>query len=40
MVEEFDAFLDNHTWDLVLRTPTMHVIGYKWIYKTKFNSEH
>jgi len=37
MSEEFNAFSTNDTWELVPHTPAMHVIGCKWIYKTKFN---
>ena len=39
MAEEFNAFSENHTWDIVPRTPTMHVVGCKWIFKTNFKSD-
>jgi len=38
MAEEFNAFLDNDTWELVPLTPYMNVVGCKWIFKTKFKS--
>ena len=38
MAEEFNAFLENHTSDLVARTSTVNVISCKQIYKTKFDS--
>lgn len=37
MLEEFDAQVVNHTWDLVPSPPrTINVIGCKWVYRTKF----
>lgn len=33
MQEEFDALIRNKTWDLVPATPTMNVVGSKWIFK-------
>ena len=36
MAEEFNAFLKNDTWEHVPRTPSMHVVGCKWLYKIKY----
>jgi hypothetical protein len=35
MDEELEALHRNQTWELVPRTPAMHVIGSKWVLKTK-----
>lgn len=35
MEEELAALHQNSTWTLVPRTPDMHVIGSKWVFKTK-----
>ena len=35
MLEELVALHQNETWRLVPRTPNMHVIGSKWVFKTK-----
>lgn len=32
---EFQALLQNHTWDLVPFSPNYNVLGSKWILKTK-----
>ena len=38
MQEEIDALQKNDTWELVPRVIGQKVIGCKWVYKTKFNS--
>ena len=38
MAEEFNAFVENDTWELVPRTPPMNVVSRKWIFKAKFAS--
>ena len=35
MNEEFDALLQNGMWDLVPSSPTMNIIGYKWVFRIK-----
>ena len=39
MVEEHNALLENHTWDLMPRPPRANVITGKWIFKHKFNAD-
>ena len=38
MNEEMTAKKRNSTWTLVKRTPDMNVLGSKWVYKLKRNS--
>jgi hypothetical protein len=33
--EEFDALLKHGTWNLVTLTPSMNIVGSKWIFKIK-----
>lgn len=37
MQEEYQALLENHTWDLVLPPLDCSIIGCKWVYKLKQN---
>ncbi|PKA48247.1 Retrovirus-related Pol polyprotein from transposon TNT 1-94 [Apostasia shenzhenica] len=39
MATEFDALLRNGTWDLVPRTPSMNIVGCKWVYKLKHQAD-
>jgi hypothetical protein len=39
MEEELEALHRNHTWELVPRTKAMHVIGSKWVLKTKLKPD-
>lgn len=39
MLEEIYAFDDNHTWDLVDLPKRKNVIGYKWVFAIKVNSD-
>nr|CAB3501456.1 unnamed protein product [Digitaria exilis] len=38
-MEEHDALLKNHTWDLVPRPPRANIVSGKWIFKHKFLSD-
>lgn len=39
MVDEFQALHNNETWELVPCDPTRNVLGCKWVYKIKYNSD-
>ncbi|CAH9142317.1 unnamed protein product [Cuscuta epithymum] len=39
MADEFNALLSNQTWDLVPWDGLKNVVGCKWVYKTKYNSD-
>jgi hypothetical protein len=39
MDEELEALHRNQTWEFVPRTPAMHVIGSKWVLKTKLKPD-
>lgn len=39
MQEELQALRLNNTWELVPRHHTMHIIGSKWVYKTKLKAD-
>ena len=39
MYKEIGAIEKNNTWDLVDHPKCKEVIGVKWVYKTKSNSE-
>jgi len=36
---EYDALMKNKTWDLVLHPKGINFICYKWVHKTKINSD-
>ncbi|KAL2485872.1 Uncharacterized protein Adt_30628 [Abeliophyllum distichum] len=38
MKEEYDALIKNQTWTLVPHEPTMNIVGCKWVYKLKFDT--
>ncbi|PNX68147.1 hypothetical protein L195_g056008, partial [Trifolium pratense] len=39
MDEELEALHKNQTWKLVPRTPNLHVIGSKWVFKSKLKPD-
>mgnify|MGYP000950007185 CR=1 FL=1 len=39
MVEEHDALLQNHTWDLVPHPAGANIVTGKWIFKHKFRAD-
>ena len=39
MIVEYDSLMKKKTWTLVPLPPRKNLVGYKWIYKTKFIAE-
>ncbi|CAH9095803.1 unnamed protein product [Cuscuta epithymum] len=39
MAEEFNTLISIYTWELVPFDKSKNVVGSKWIYKTKYNSD-
>jgi hypothetical protein len=39
MEEESAALQLNQTWTLIPRTPDLHIIGSKWVFKTKLKPD-
>ena len=39
MKEEFDALIENHTWDLVPRPPNANIIRSLWVFRVKIKSD-
>ncbi|XP_057537335.1 uncharacterized mitochondrial protein AtMg00810-like [Amaranthus tricolor] len=39
MKEEFDALIENHTWDLVPRPPHANIIRSLWVFRVKTKSD-
>ena len=39
MQQEFDALHHNWTWDLVLASSAQNLVGYKWVYRVKYNPD-
>jgi len=38
-MQEYDALLMNHSWDLVPRPPQSNVVSGKWVFKHKFKAD-
>lgn len=36
MSNEYDSLVQNEMWELVLPILTQNLIGYKWIFRTKY----
>lgn len=39
MVAEYNALLQNNTWELVPRTSAHNPVGCIWVFKVKYNSD-
>ena len=39
MDQKYAALMRNNTWDLVELPPIRNVVGSKWVFRTKFNSD-
>jgi hypothetical protein len=39
VAEELTALEENKTWNIVPLPHGKHVVGSRWIFKTKFNSD-
>ena len=39
MKDEYQALINNHTWTLVKPTHPIKVIGNKWVFRIKYNSD-
>ncbi|XP_031257121.1 uncharacterized protein LOC116115112 [Pistacia vera] len=39
MTTKFDALQSNQTWILVPRSPDMHIVSNKWVFKIKYNAD-
>jgi hypothetical protein len=39
MDEELNALRENCTWDLVPRPPKKNIVGSKWVFRTKYQSD-
>lgn len=37
MQDEYDALINNNTWELVPASLTMNVVGSKWVFRIKNN---
>lgn len=39
MADEFNALIENNTWELVSYDDNINLVGCKWIYKIKYKSD-
>lgn len=38
MLDELQVLYDDNMWTLFPRDPSMSIIGFKWVFKTKLNA--
>lgn len=39
MIEEIDTLKETETYTLVPYQPDMHILGCKWVFRTKLNAD-
>lgn len=39
VTDEYNALISNGTWSLILRIIDHKIVGNKWVYKVKYNTD-